>query len=355
MQKANESSRKKVLLIGGGGWAREHWIANVWPDFKDKVQIVGLVDINKNILKDSGRMLGLSEEALFKSIDEAFKKTKPDFCTIVIPPHVHKTAYDIAIAHNVPILSEKPITDKLSDTLAVYKSIKKKKLKMAVIQNYRYEGPIMTVKNILDSKRLGKIDYIVARYASDYRKPGSWDVGSVYEMENPLLVEGSIHHFDMIRYLASSNFKTVQGIGWNPSWSAFKNNSAGLHIMTLENGVKAMYEGNSNEAGNINRWHQEYYRVECEKGAIVVNRDKLVRIYKRNASGLLNIEIPPIVPAPPSGHHKILTDFINWLNGGIAPETEISDNIQSAIAVFAAIDANNSGCVKDVQTYVPKS
>lgn len=291
-------------MLGAGGWSREHWITNVIPSFTEDITICGLVDKNKEILIDSGKVLGIDKKYLFDSIEIAFESVKPDFCIVVLPPHVHTEAYEIAIKNKVPILSEKPISDNYDDCVKTYNLVKKNKIKMAVIQNYRYEGPIMTMKKILDSGELGKIDYIVARYASDYRKAKSWDVGSVYEMKEPLLLEGSIHHMDMIRYLSDSNCKTIQGISWNPKWSTFIGNSNTLNLLTMKNGVKAIYEGNSNEAGNINRWHQEYYRVECENGSITVNRDKTVRIYTRDNNGITTVKILPILSAPPSGHHK---------------------------------------------------
>jgi predicted dehydrogenase len=345
-------NKKKVLLLGAGGWAREHWISNVIPSFADELTVCGLVDKNNEILIDSGKVLGVGRNCLFNSIEHAFESVKPDFCIVVLPPHIHAIAYEIAVRNKIPILSEKPISDSFDDCINTYHLVKDNKIKMAVIQNYRYEGPILAMKSILNTGELGRIDYIVARYASDYRKAKSWDVGSVYEMKEPLLLEGSIHHMDMIRYLANSNCKTIQGISWNPKWSTFIGNSSTLNLFLMENGVKAIYEGNSNEAGNINRWHQEYYRVECEKGSITVNRDKTVRVYTRDVNGISTIKIIPALLAPPSGHHKILRDFIGWIDGGKKPETNIDDNIQSAMMVFAAIDSNKKSTVVNVQDYI---
>lgn len=351
MKKKN--NKKRALLLGAGGWAREHWIDYVWPDFRKQVEIVGLVDINETVLVDSGRVLGIRSAQLFTNMDEAFNKVRADFCVIVLPPHIHKQAVMQAVDKNMHILSEKPITDKYEDTIAVYKAVTKKHLKMAITQNYRFESRILTLKKILRSGRLGKIDYVISRYASDYRRPGSWDVGSVYEMDSPLLLEGSIHHLDMIRNLSGSNCKSIMGIGWNPQWSYFKGNSSALIIMQMENGVRAVYEGTSSAAGSINRWHQEYYRVECEKGSVEIDKDQIVRVKKRNSKGKLVIEEIPLVPAPPSGHHVILKDFLRWLDGGPAPETNINDNIQSAAMVFAAIEASISGKVKNIADFLP--
>ena len=346
---------KKVLLIGAGGWSREHWIDIVLPDFQDKIEIVGLVDLKSEILKDSGKKLNLPSHLLFTDPIHAFENIKADFCIVVVPPSAHKEIYKLAVNKKMNILSEKPISDNLADIIETYKLLKKSKIKMAVTQNYRYESPILTLKSVLERGRLGRIDYIVSRYASDYRKPRSWDVGSVYEMENPLLFEGSVHHFDMIRSLSKSDVKNIAGSTWNPDWSTFKSNSNALFIMEMENGIKAVYEGSSNAARFINRWHQEYYRVECEKGSVVVDRgDRIVRVYSRSRNGTQQIEEIISLPALKTGHHLILNKFLEWLDGGSAPETNIDDNIKSALVVFAAAKASKSGRPQLMKDYLSK-
>lgn len=346
---------ERALLVGAGGWSREHWIDVVLPDFQDRIEIVGLVDLKREILEDSGKKLNLPSHLLFTNPAEAFEKVKADFCIVVVPPSAHRGIYELAAHKKMHILSEKPISDSLEDVVETYKTVRKAKIKMAVTQNYRYESPILTLKSILESGRLGKVDYIVSRYASDYRRPGSWDVGSVYEMENPLLFEGSIHHFDMIRSLSKSNVKTISGSAWNPGWSAFKGNSNALFTMEMENGVKAVYEGSSNAAGFINRWHQEYYRVECEKGSVVVDRgDRIVRVYTRSENGTPQMEEAIALPALKTGHHLILNKFLEWLDGGPAPETNIEDNVNSALVVFAAAEASKTGKPQEVRDYLSK-
>lgn len=346
---------KRALLVGAGGWAREHWIDVVLPDFQDKIEIAGLVDIKRSVLEDSGRKLNLPSHLLFSDPAEAFDKVKADFCIVVVPPGAHRNIYKLATSKKMNILSEKPISDNLSDVISTYKMVKRAGVKMAITQNYRYESPILTLKAVLNSGKLGRIDYIISRYASDYRKPGSWDVGSVYEMENPLLFEGSIHHFDMIRNLSESNVKTIAGRAWNPAWSSFKGNSNALFNLEMENGVKAVYEGSSNAAGFINRWHQEYYRVECEKGSVVVDRgDRIVRVYTRSGEGTQQIAEEIALPALKSGHHHILNKFLEWIDGGPAPETNIEDNINSALVVFAAAEASKSGSPQEIKDYLKK-
>jgi predicted dehydrogenase len=121
--------------------------------------------------------------------------------------------------------------------------------------------------------------------------------------------------------------------------------------MEMDNGVKAVYEGSSLAAGTINRWHQEYYRVECEKGSVVVDRgDRIVRVYTRDKNGKQVIEEMPPVADLKSGHHRILTDFLHWLDGGAEPETVLGNNIHSAMMVFAAIKSAE----ENAQQYIQK-
>ena len=346
---------KRAILVGAGGWSREHWIDVVLPDFQTKIKIVGLVDLKKDVLENSSKKLKLPSHLLFTDPARAFEKIEADFCIIVVPPSAHRGIYELAANKKMNILSEKPISDNLKDVIETYKLVKKAKIKMAITQNYRYEAPILTLKSVLESGRLGKIDYIICRYASDYRKPRSWDVGSVYKMKNPLLFEGSIHHFDMIRNLSKSNVKTVTGTTWNPDWSSFKGNSNALFSLEMENGVKAVYEGSSNAAGYINRWHQEYYRVECEKGSVVVDRgDRIVRVYTKSKGGTLQTEEITSLPALKSGHHYILNNFLKWLDDGPTPETNLEDNIKSSLVVFAAAEASKSGKPQTMENYLSK-
>ncbi len=328
----------------------------VLPSFQDRLRITDLVDSDEIALNQSGDILNVPGAHRFSRMEDALEQSNAEFCIIVVPPEYHKQAVLLTVKKNLHILSEKPIAFSLEDTHAIYDAVTGSSLKMAVTQNYRYEAPVMTLSETLKKGKLGQLDYLISRYASDYRLPGSWEVGMVHKMENPLLLEGSIHHFDMLRNLSGGDCESIMGLSWNPSWSSFDGNSSGLFLMQMSNGVKALYEGASSAAGITNRWHQELYRAECEKGSVIVDNDRTVRLFRRSKTGQLITEELPLAEAPPTGHHRILDDFLNWLDGGDPPETGLQDNIKSSAMVFAAIDAsaqvNRTVNVKD---YLPAS
>jgi len=334
-------------MIGAGGFARANWINRVFPDFKDEIEIVALVDINEDVLADSGKVLQLPDERLFTRMEGAFEKVEADFCAVVIPPWAHKDAVLLAAERGVHIISEKPIADTLDACREIYEAVKKSGVKTAVIQNYRFTARMLTFRKVLREGKLGRLNYLIGRFAADYRKYGSWGAPFRHEMEDALIIEGAVHHFDMLRNLAGADCETICGFGWNPEWSSFKGDCVGLFVMEMTNGSHAFYEGNCCGAGRQNSWHKEYYRAEFEGGAVELDADDVVRIIRRGEEP----EAVPMVAADKTGHHTILRDFLKWLDGGSPPETCIDDNIKSAAMMFAAIDAARNRTAVRVADY----
>lgn len=338
--------KKRVLMVGAGGMAGA-WIRHILQPFQDRIDVVGLIDINEEVLNRSGDYLGLSSEQRFTDMARGFGQTDADMCIIVIPPAFHKEAVLHALQRNMAILSEKPIADTWEASVDVYRAVKQAGVKMAITQNYRYTHRIITVKEILTEGSLGRINYIVSRFAADYRKRGAWGTFR-HEISHSLLVEGAVHHFDQIRHLSGSDCATISGFDWNPSWSSFDGECCGLFVMEMTNGVKAVYEGSGTAAATQNDWHREMYRIECEHGAISVTNDQLVRITRRLENGRTHIEEIHRPLDVFHGHITIVDHFLKWLDGGPAPSTELDDNIKTAAMLFAAIQAAETRSVVDV-------
>lgn len=326
-------------MIGAGGFAK-HWIRGVLSNFTDRLEVIALVDINPDALHASGDFLGLPASGRFRDMREAFEKCEADFCIVVIPPAYHKDAVFLAAERRIPVLSEKPIADTWEGCVEIYRAVKSAGIKMEVVQNYRYTPRILTFKKALQD--VGKINYLFARFGSDYRERGSWGAFR-HQIAHSLLIEGSVHHFDQVRNLTESDCEEIAGWDWNPDHPSFDGECCGLYVMRMANGTFANYEGNCLSAGWQNSWHQEYFRAECEDGAVTLDRDGVVRIYRhKRGEGLQIKEVPPVVPDC-EGHNWIVNEFLNWLEGGPEPPTSIDDNIKSAGILFSAIKASEEG------------
>ena len=343
-------SKKRCLMIGAGGMAG-NWIRRFLPSFFDRLEIVGLVDVSRAALDSSGDFLGLAAGRRFTDMRAAFTSVDADFCVIVIPPAFHRDAALLAAERGLDILSEKPIADTWEACSDIYRAVKRAGVKMQVIQNYRYDVPMLTFREVLRDGRLGRLNYLVGRFAGDYREygaPGAFP----YDIPHAMLVDGGIHHFDMLRNLAAADCHLLSGWEWNPLWSKSTGEFNGLFVMQMANGVRACYEGSGTAAGTQNTWHKEYYRAECEKGAVAIDVDRTVRIYRHTSGqGLRMDEVPP-VKAEYEGHFWQIDEFLKWLDGGPEPDTLVEDNIKSVAMVFAAIEASRTNRPVDVRDMV---
>jgi predicted dehydrogenase len=346
--------KNRCLMIGAGGMARG-WIRRFLPGFADRLEIVALVDIDPKVLAEQADFLGLSADVRFTDYKAAFRTADADFCIVVTPPWVHRGAIEAACRRKLHILTEKPIADSWADVRAIYRAVQKAKVKCTVMQNYRYDPTMYTFREVLRSGRLGKLNYLMGRFLADYRRYGAWGAFR-HEIPHSLLVEGGVHHLDMLRNLSGSRCVQISGYEWNRPWSSFKGESNASYVMKMANGVVAHYEGTCSGAGQQNGWHRECYRAECEKGEVVVESDGIVRVTMRdNKTGALMTEEVPIQHPGHVGHEYVIDAHLKWLSGGPKPETALEDNIWSNAAMFGAIEASAKERTVDVAAMVHKA
>ena len=128
----------ECIQIGVGGQGR-HWCEAVVPRLMDLGLAVPIaaVDINPDILPNAKTYLGLSDDQLYTSAEQALAEHKPDFINIVVPPAHHEEMANLAVEHGCHILSEKPIADTMAACCRIYHKVKKAGLKMAVTMTHR--------------------------------------------------------------------------------------------------------------------------------------------------------------------------------------------------------------------------
>ncbi len=354
--------KKKCLMLGVGGMAHS-WIFDFWARQAQRMEFAALVDVNSDALKTAGEKLGLPASALFTDAERAFERVEADFCCIVTPPRFHRIAVELACARKMDILSEKPIAASWEDAVSITQAVQKAGVKMMVTQNYRYTPRILTLKTAIS--QLGQVNYAVGRYAGDYRARGSLGADFLYQMAHPLLVECAIHHFDQLRNLTGGDAETVCGYEWHPGLArgaqnsfegsdAFAGQPCALFVVQMSNGAFAHYEGSNVASGEVNSWHREAYRVECEGGTAILDRDDKVWIVKRE-NGQSQAREMATVAVEFDGHAAIANQFLDWLEGGAAPITVLDDNLKSNALLFAAIRASEEKRVVNVREMLTKA
>lgn len=348
----------RMIQVGTGGQGGRWCSTFLPPNIKDGlIEVVAAVDVNKESLSNAKRELGLHDDQCYTDIKQAFAETKADFCVISIPPSIHEKVVDLAIAHGLHILSEKPIADTLEGSIRIVDKVSKSGIKMGVTMSHRFDQDKTTLRQELQSGMYGELDYLLSRFTMDLRKYGSWGASFRHDMIDPLIIEGSVHHLDILADLAGDVCETIYAETWNPRWGQYGGDSQALITMKMRNGVKAFYEGAKTNAVGLNGWSQEYIRAECEKGTLIMSRREVEKFpYDPAKQGVNVVEgegqaVSPIVQSK-WANTWLVEKFVHWLDGGPPMETNIKDNLQSMALVFGAIESSRTGQVVHVQEFL---
>ena len=342
----------RLIIVGTGGMGG-YWCQQVLKPLieQGRAEPAAAADVNPDALRNAVEHLGLPEEKCFATMEEAFVAAgdEADFAIIVTPPAFHEPVVDLALAHDMDILSEKPIADTMEASVRILKNVTSAGKKMGVTMSHRYDQDKTTFREVLKSGRLGGLDYIVSRFTCAYRKYGAWGAFR-HEIPDTLMIEGAVHHLDILRSFADADCSTLYGTTWNPGWGEYKGDSCGLVTMQMDNGTRCFYEGAKTNAKTMNCWGNEYFRAECELGTMILD--------SRNVEVLRQDEEPEQVTPlerPTWRNPWLAEQFLDWCEGGEPMETRVEDNIQASALIFAAIESSRTGQPVEVQEFLERS
>jgi predicted dehydrogenase len=350
----------KMILVGTGGfgnaWCRHFLPPNIADGL---IEVVAAVDVNPQALKNAREHLGLPEDKCYTDGRKAFEADPADCCAIVTPPAYHEEYVDLALAHGMHIISEKPIADTLEGAIRITDKVKRAGKKMGVTMSHRFDQDKTTLRRELRSAAHGQLDYLIGRYTCDCRKYGSWGEFR-HQIADVEMIEAAVHHLDILADLADSLCDTIYAQTWNPRWGEFAGDSNALVMMTFANGVRAMFEAGNTNAVGINGWTEEYFRAECEQATLILDHRRLERFdYDATKSWRLvkegEGETVPLIEQPKWSNTWLIEKFVRWLDGGEPMETNVEDHLQSMAIVFAGIESSRSGKPVKVQKHLAKA
>jgi len=341
----------KYIIVGIGGWGGE-WCRTFLPRLADvgKAVPVAAVDLNPAAHANASSYLKLPQEKIYSDMRLAFEENPADFAVIVVPPAFHESVVDLALKHDLHILSEKPIADSMEACARIYRKVNSARKKMAVTMSHRFDVDKQTLEHAVAGGEYGPLNYLIGRFTHNCRQFGSWGEFR-HRIPDPLLIEGTVHHFDIFRAIAGANAKTVYAKTWNPPWGEFAGDSTGLVTMEMTNGVQCFYEGAKANASTMNGWGNEYFRAECRDGTLELDRRK-VRVLHGGTWEVPVAKEIPLLDRPVWMNSWIAEMFCDWLNGGPPPPTHLEDNIHCAALLFAAVESAHTGNVVDVEKFL---
>jgi predicted dehydrogenase len=339
----------RYVHVGLGGWG-QHWCEVTLPYLRSSglAEPVAVVDTDKTRFGVAIENLGVAPDQCYTSVTDALKAHDSDFVTVVVPPAFHEEVIDTAVEHDQHILCEKPMADSLDACVRISDKVTRAGLKMAVTMSHRFDQDKQTLEAAVHSGDYGRLNYVVVRFTCNNRAFGSWG-DFRHLMADPLLVEGAVHQFDILRAITGSDAKTVYATTWNPPWGQYAGDSTGLVTIEMTNGVRCLYEGAKANASTLNGWTHDYIRAECEHATLELSHRRLQAITSGPDGLLTRQHLPMRTDGPAWRNEAIAADFCGWLRGGPAPATNHLDNLQCSALLFSALASAHTGRQIDVQ------
>jgi predicted dehydrogenase len=328
----------RVLQVGLGGWGRD-WAQQVIPAVTD-VDPVGYVDSDPAALARLRDAMPVAPTQCFSTLEQAIEATKPEAVLVTATLAGHAPVTRAALAAGLHVLVEKPFAESTEVAQQLVELAAAKRKVLMVSQNYRFFPAARKVTQLVSEARLGKLHEV----SIDFRRysPATANGRGRHHFDvQPLLVDMSIHHFDLLRLILKREPRRIYCEAWNPDWSAFSGPSVAVSSIDFDGDIVVSYRGSWVSSGPITPWSGEW-RMEFEHGHIFwtsrdddgARRDRVV-IHKPDRRP----RVIPLTELAQTDRAGTLAEFARAIHEGREPECSGRDNLGTLALVAAAVES----------------
>ena len=159
-------------MVGGGKGAFIGAIHRIAAQLDNQIELVcGAFSSDADNAVASGKALYLDEERCYRSYQDMFAKEaklgddkRMDMVAIVTPNHLHFPVAKMALEHGFHVMSDKPATIDLAQTLALQGIIEQTGLLYGLTHTYTGYPMVKEAKARIEQGQLGKIKKVVVEY-----------------------------------------------------------------------------------------------------------------------------------------------------------------------------------------------
>ncbi len=206
--------KMRIAIVGTGVRAKGMWSKSVQEAYKDKVEFVGLCDINPGRVEYFKKWTGFTCPT-FTDFEKMMKEVKPDSLIVTTVDATHHEFIIRGMELGADIITEKPMTTDEQKCEAILATEKKTGKKVTVTFNYRYSPHRARVYELLRSGTIGDITsvdfhwYLDTSHGADYFR--RWH--RLKEKGGTLWVHKATHHFDLLNWWLESDPEEVYASG----------------------------------------------------------------------------------------------------------------------------------------------
>lgn len=277
----------RVILAGVGVRGR-HW-AEVLRR-APRAEIAAYCDPNPSALAAACERYGQrptfeSAEAALASLDGV------EALLLANPPLGRESQVRAACARGIPMLIEKPLALDVNEAAHLVAIAEASNVPLMVGLNFRYLDVTLETMRLLAEGTVGAAAF--GRFTYERWRDGNRPDLNKYplRMDQPMLWEQSIHHFDLMRYVYGREPVSIMARTWNPPWSMYQSDANVAALITFANGMIVNYQGTWQAA-----WQEPHFewRTDCTHGVIVqAHQFGALQYAQKHDQTLTRVNLPP--------------------------------------------------------------
>jgi predicted dehydrogenase len=328
----------RLVQVGAGSWGKT-WLpvvqASGW-------ELAAIADTDAAALARAGEAVGLSGDRLFGSLADAIGTIEADAALVAVPPRAHAAVAVEAIEGGLHCLVEKPFAPTLAEARTVVEAAEAAGRTVMVSQNFRFTRGADTVRELLGAGRIGELGAVNVRFAQ--HPVGGYRL----TMEEPLLLDMAIHHFDSLRGTLGLEPSRVLAASFNPPWSPYARGAYATVALETQNGAAATYTGSWATRGPVTPWEGDW-EIEGTDGWIRWRGDEVtLGSAAGRGSGLLGRargRPRRVRGRAPAAEQRAgcLAELTAALREGREPEASGRDNLRTLAVTLAAVESAKTG------------
>lgn len=244
-----------LIAIAGLGVRGTHWRTAI--ESSPGVELSGIVEPDPDRVPGDLRQFGSIEEAI---------AARPDGLIVATPPETHFGIVEVALKAGVPVLCEKPLSDSFESARGMADLSGRTGVPLLVGMNFRYITASLGLRHLVDQGEYG--DPLFAQFTYIRNRDGRRKDLNDYPltMADPMLVDQSIHHLDLMRFAYGREVLRVSARTWNPATSVYEGDSCVTAILEFEGGLIVSYLGTW--TSGTNRFDFRW-RTDFAEGAVI--------------------------------------------------------------------------------------
>jgi D-apiose dehydrogenase len=328
--------RLRGVVIGCGFFARNH--LHAWRDLaaEGAVELVAVCDLDEGRAAEAARTFAVPRR--YTDAEAMLAAERPDFVDVVTTMASHRRLVELAAAHGVPVIVQKPFAPAIDDCRAMVEACARAGVPLMVHENFRFQTPIRAVREALERGAIGRPFF--ARI--------SWRTGHDVYANQPYLAREErfiildlvIHLLDVARFLFGEVRRlTCRTASIRPD---IRGEDAATILLEHRDPVLCVVDATYQARQDPDPFPETLIEIDGSEGTLRLRQGYALTVTGREGTDRREVA-PALLPwASPPWHgvqESVLATQRHWiecLRSGAEPATSGADNLKTFALCEAA-------------------